>query len=295
MDKQRLIRLVDTFTDGDTTPDITNALIWTTANTGATTITDLDGDIQGDRRIIIFKDNNTTLQHNANILLTGNKDFITKINDVIELVRSDDAWHEISRKHVDDLVGKLFVSSNDTTIDYLENKLVAGNGISISVAPEGGNEKVTIARAVPDTSYYLGLETSDQAINQTSWTPLDELGAAIKTNGSGITKIGTDTWQLDANKRWYISWFINFRTNNATTPPCYSRLQVIGGDTSWQLDNITQQRNELDDTGVQYDSHSGSCIFIPSSNSQIQFQVITGGGGQQAKVNRFGFEIFELL
>jgi len=43
---------------------------------------------------------------------------------------------------------KVKVSSNDTTNDYLENKLVAGSNVGITVLNEGGNEQVQISATV---------------------------------------------------------------------------------------------------------------------------------------------------
>lgn len=48
--------------------------------------------------------------------------------------------------------GKLYISNNDTSIDYLENKISAGTGISLTVNNEGANETLTITNTSPNVT-----------------------------------------------------------------------------------------------------------------------------------------------
>ena len=48
--------------------------------------------------------------------------------------------------------GKAKVSTNDTTPNFLENKIVAGSNITVATLNDGGNETVQITgSAVPTT------------------------------------------------------------------------------------------------------------------------------------------------
>ena len=52
------------------------------------------------------------------------------------------------------LDGKVKVSSNDRNINYLENKLTAGSGVSLTINNEGGDENIQI-----DNSDGVNIET----------------------------------------------------------------------------------------------------------------------------------------
>jgi len=49
------------FTDGDTTPDVSDGDSFKTANTGATNLTDLDNGYEGQTIVVVFDDANTTV------------------------------------------------------------------------------------------------------------------------------------------------------------------------------------------------------------------------------------------
>jgi hypothetical protein len=85
-----------TFADGDTTPDVSAATYFKTANTGATTITDFDGATNA-TIVINITDANTTIAHNANIRLQGGLAFTGAANDVIRFVHNGSAWLEETR------------------------------------------------------------------------------------------------------------------------------------------------------------------------------------------------------
>jgi len=87
------------FTDADTTPDVSGNKHWTTANTGATTITQLDGGQIGDEIIIRAGDNNTTITHGTSgsqIDLRGAVNATLSTDDILHL-RKDETktWVEI--------------------------------------------------------------------------------------------------------------------------------------------------------------------------------------------------------
>lgn len=66
------------------------------------------------------------------------------------------------------------VSSNDTTAGYLNGKLVAGSGISLTENNNGGNETLTIANSAPgDTVYTVTLNDCENTlvdVNMVSFT-----------------------------------------------------------------------------------------------------------------------------
>lgn len=70
--------------------------------------------------------------------------------------------------------GLIYVSGDDTTLGYLENKLIAGTGISLSVNNPGGNETITITNTGDSgptgTNTFLGL----------SDTPASYAGQALR-------------------------------------------------------------------------------------------------------------------
>lgn len=86
------------FSNGDTTPSVkTGAHMWRENNTGATTITDFDDDWDGMVITILFTTANTTIQHNANIRLSGGANFTSTANDTMRLVAYSGVWYELSR------------------------------------------------------------------------------------------------------------------------------------------------------------------------------------------------------
>jgi hypothetical protein len=92
---------MDTFTDADATPDVSNSSggvgAFLANNSGATTITNFDGGYEGQSIIIIATNSNTTIQDNANIeLATPGVDFVMATNDSITLINVG-VWRETAR------------------------------------------------------------------------------------------------------------------------------------------------------------------------------------------------------
>jgi hypothetical protein len=90
--------ILDSFTDGDTTPSVKDSSggrgVFATLNTGATTITNLDDGYDGQRVTIKASDANTTIQNNANLVLSAGADLIMGLNDSIALIKVG-AWRQI--------------------------------------------------------------------------------------------------------------------------------------------------------------------------------------------------------
>lgn len=90
---------VQTFASSDSTPSVGNGYAFDT--TGTTTIVRFDDSTQG-QTIAVRATGSITLQHNANILLAGDVDFVMVAGDVIMLTRFDatNVFVEISRKQL---------------------------------------------------------------------------------------------------------------------------------------------------------------------------------------------------
>lgn len=80
-----------TFADGDTTPDVSAATDWLTANTGATTITALDGGVAGHRVRLRIGDVNTIIS--GALTKTGNA-IVCQVGDSFEWFYDGASWHQ---------------------------------------------------------------------------------------------------------------------------------------------------------------------------------------------------------
>lgn len=117
------------------------------------------------------------------------------------------------------------VSSNDTTSGYLNGKLVAGAGVSLTENNDGGNETLTIANLGGGgfSAEFIGCKiynSGTQSINNTTTTPitfnLEEF------DSSGFHSTSSDTSRI-------------------TIPTGYDGKYLIGGMTSWDT-NATGER-----------------------------------------------------
>jgi hypothetical protein len=89
----------DSFTDADTTPNVSASSYFLTANTGATSITDFD--TMADFQLIIIQagDGNTTLVHSAALVLNGAANWTMATGDTITLIYDGSNWYEIARSN----------------------------------------------------------------------------------------------------------------------------------------------------------------------------------------------------
>ena len=81
------------------TPSIGNDVNgqWKTANTLATTITNFLNGYESQIICILADDSNTTIQHNADVILKGAVDYVMSLGDIITLRRDATLWREVSR------------------------------------------------------------------------------------------------------------------------------------------------------------------------------------------------------
>lgn len=80
-----------TFADGDTTPDVSAATDWKTANTGSTTITALDGGFAGHRVNLRIGDSNTIV---SGALTKSGRTIICQVGDFFEWFHDGASWHQ---------------------------------------------------------------------------------------------------------------------------------------------------------------------------------------------------------
>jgi hypothetical protein len=70
---------------------------WNTANTVATTITNFTDGYETQNICVLANDANTTIQHNAGMILKGGVNYVMNLGDIITLRRDATRWREVSR------------------------------------------------------------------------------------------------------------------------------------------------------------------------------------------------------
>jgi len=87
---------VSTFTNGATTPNVSQASVWKTNNSAPTTITNFTGGEAGKLFTLVARDGNTTIQNNANILTKTGANRALANGNVTQFVTDDGAvWREV--------------------------------------------------------------------------------------------------------------------------------------------------------------------------------------------------------
>ena len=103
-------RTDNVFSQSDTTPDVTNGIVWFSNNTSNTTITGFDlsstsqagnnaGNFEGKVIRVFFLDGSTRLA-NAAPLYLATSDGLQGANNNIELLYHNSGWYELSRSYV---------------------------------------------------------------------------------------------------------------------------------------------------------------------------------------------------
>ena len=84
---------INSFSDGDTTPDVTSGMTFLTANTGATVISDFDHDDVIKQITILIGDDNTSFSHDTSKLwLEDTDDLDTSTGDTLKFVFDGTRW-----------------------------------------------------------------------------------------------------------------------------------------------------------------------------------------------------------
>jgi hypothetical protein len=108
---------VVTLVDGDTTPSISGGHRFLTANTGATSITDFDNEVNGKVIFVLAGDANTTIVHGATIILKYGINVTLAANDVIAFYCSTSVWYEIARSCGVQPPGAVISRSTDQSVN----------------------------------------------------------------------------------------------------------------------------------------------------------------------------------
>lgn len=146
----RSTRSTGLFTDGDTTPDISDYRTWNTKNTGLTTISTLDGGLRGDIRKIVAKDNKTTLQYNANLLLKDGIDWSMVYGDSITLLcLNAGSWAELGRT---EYITGTFTSTSSSTSTTSSSSTCSTSSSSSSTSTTSSSSSSTCSTTSSLTS-----------------------------------------------------------------------------------------------------------------------------------------------
>jgi len=95
---------------------------------------------------------------------------------------------------------KAAVSSNDTTPGYLNGKLVAGAGVSLTENNNGGNETLTIASTVVDTNDAAKVSSNDTTAGFLNGKLVAGSGIALTENNNGGNEtLGISVANIDAS------------------------------------------------------------------------------------------------
>ncbi len=91
--------LDETFTANNATPSVGNGTsnFFVTANASATTITNFTNGYLGQEIRILANDANTTIQHNAGLILRGGANYVMSNGDILSLHRQGSLWREFAR------------------------------------------------------------------------------------------------------------------------------------------------------------------------------------------------------
>lgn len=186
------------------------------------------------------------------------------------------------------------VSANDTTAGYLNGKLVAGSGITLTENNNGGNETLTVQNTAPGytgiTATVLDCENTTTktdlvSITLASGTWLDGEAVVIEmdyeylnnsgsnrtvthfASGTGITETsGTQSWIADANvnRGWQIWRFV--RISNQALSPNINFAHVMRINSGFP-----QSQAYVIDTSVDYSANITLKISLqfPVANASL--------------------------
>ena len=85
--------VIITIADGDATPAVNKGNVFTTANTGATSITDFDAGVSGQQITVLVADGNTTFDFSSSGLVgNGGVDYVASTGDVVNATYDGTDW-----------------------------------------------------------------------------------------------------------------------------------------------------------------------------------------------------------
>jgi len=99
---------------------------------------------------------------------------------------------------------KAKVSSNDTTPGYLDGKLVAGSGITLTQNNDGGDETLTITANVADTNDKARVSANDTTPGYLDGKLVAGSGITLTQNNDG----GDETLTIAAESEGFVKTFL---------------------------------------------------------------------------------------
>jgi hypothetical protein len=180
--------------------------------------------------------------------------------------------------------GKVFVDANDTTLDFLGNKLVAGVNASFSIDNVDEDEALTI-NALSATSYLIW--TGDQIdldilANNTSFWFVDCLGSAVVLHSIKNAVEGQILWVYNASGNTNTQTLtIKYQSGLGTVPNKISTLSIQYFGTTFNGADIVLNAGE--GAGLVYSvTKSGWFVFDLAKNTPaVSGSVVQTAAGYQ--------------
>ena len=124
----------DEFSDGDATPSVAlRGILWKTANTSSTTITDFDDGVEGQILEVSVTDTNTTIANNSNIVTLSGRDIT--IVGVLTFEYREGVWRQVAGNNTD--VYRV-VDFGSVPSDSASNRIALQAAIDTASAAGGG-------------------------------------------------------------------------------------------------------------------------------------------------------------
>lgn len=177
---------------------------------------------------------------------------------------------------VPDFVGKnvlaiVTITDSDTIITQSMITDVR-NWIASSVYPDNSSiQRDSDGKFQQKHDYLTMYSDSIQAGSKSSYTKL-----SLTTKKQSGISVSSSVVTLAAGKSYKISYSVQFE-QIAESPECEVRLNVLSGDTTWDLGNISHQLIELAEVSgsIELATLTGTYFIIPSSTTTFRLEVIT--------------------
>lgn len=121
--------------------------------------------------------------------------------------------------------------------------------------------------------YLCVYNPSQQIVAQSSWT---KVAFSTTVKSSGITWSNNRATLL-AGKMYKIHYRAEFENTSPDSPRCKTRIRVYSGDTTWDLEEMSEIEQECGNgtEAAEVLTNSGTVIIIPASTTVIQMEAIT--------------------
>jgi len=252
----RSSRIVGAFTDGDTTPDISNYESFATANTFATTITSLDGGVIGDIRQIIAKDSNTTLQHSSVLALANGIDFAMALYDSItfECVATD-TWHEIYRTEINYIGTTSSTTTSSSTSSTSSTTSTTSSTISTSSTTSSTQSTISTSSTTSSTISTSTLSTTSSTSSSTTSSSTSSSSTSSSSTTSSSTSSSSSSSSTSSTSWSTTSTSTSTSSSSSSSSTCSSTTTRPG---FWTLGNDLNTARRLG-AGAGIQSAALSC------------------------------------